>query len=727
MIDTSDMTPKLAPQSIPAVVRLDGTDATLVIGLGDREPTIIYWGMRLASSADLHHLVDTSIRTVPPNALAIEPLISVSPSIASGFSGQPGFAGHVAGDAWCPMFVANRLDWASPFHIVIHCSDTGSGLSLSHHFSMDALSDVLTVWSELSCDEVCSGFVVDRLSAPIIPLDGRTHQIMTFSGRWSGEFAQHILPFPVGAIVRENRRGRTSHDCFPGMIAMAPGCDEEAGLSWGFHLGASGNHQMRAERFSDGRALLSAGELLLPGEIRLGEGRQSYTSPKLFSCVSRQGLTGVSRAFQSFVRTSILPPAAKAKPRPVHYNTWEAVYFDHDQSVLFDLARRAADLGVERFVLDDGWFGGRRHDRAGLGDWTVSQGVYPDGLGPLIAHVNALGMEFGLWVEPEMVNPDSDLYRAHPDWVLQAPGVPQRDMRHQWVLDLTQQAVCEYLYSCLDNLLRAHPITYLKWDMNRDLSHPGGRDGKPAASDYVGAVHALLDRLRVAHPTVEIESCASGGGRANFEILRRTDRIWTSDSNDALDRLVIQRGCSLFFPPEVMGAHVGPRDCHITGRRISMDMRAGVALFGHLGLEMDLRELTPSEGEALKAAIAMYKEHRALLHDGTPIRFNQRPFEERWGVVSHDRQQGLFGYALTGSLPDTVPGRFWFSGLDPAGDYRLAWIWPQPTDRADAQRPSCGLASLNGQVVSGTILMQAGVELPYMKPQSLVIVSLVQA
>jgi alpha-galactosidase len=550
---------------------------------------------------------------------------------------------------------------------------------------------------------------------------------MTFSGRWSGEFAQQLLPFAVGAIVRENRRGRTSHDCFPGMIAMGPGCCEESGLAWGFHLGASGNHQMRAERFSDGRALFSASELLLPGEIMLGDERKSYRTPTLYACVSSLGLAGVSRAFQSFVRTSILPPTAKAKPRPVHYNTWEAVYFNHDQSTLSDLASRAADLGVERFVLDDGWFGGRRHDRAGLGDWTVSQGVYPDGLAPLISHVNKLGMEFGLWVEPEMVNPDSDLYRAHPDWVLQAPGVPQQDMRHQWVLDLTQQEVSDYLFTCLDGLLAAYPIAYLKWDMNRDISHPGGRNGRPVASDYVAAVHALIDRLRTAHPDVEIESCASGGGRANYEILRRTDRIWTSDSNDALDRLVIQRGCGLFFPPEVMGSHVGPRDCHVTGRRVSMDMRAGVALYGHMGLEMDLRELTPAETETLKAAIGMYKQFRPLLHDGIAVRFNQRPFEERWGVVSKDSQLGLFGYALTASLPDTVPGRFWFVGLDPASDYRLEWVWPRQADGKNAQHPDCGLSLLDGQVVSGATLMNAGVELPYMKPQSLVIISVVRA
>ena len=260
-----------------------------------------------------------------------------------------------------------------------------------------------------------------------------------------------------------------------------------------------------------------------------------------------------------FVRHAILGDRLRAKPRPVHFNTWEAVYFDHDHTRLRDLAELAARVGAERFVLDDGWFRGRTFDHAGLGDWTADPLRYPQGLDPLIRHVRELGMEFGLWVEPEMVNADSDLFRAHPDWVLGAVGRKQPLGRDQYVLDLTRPEAWAEIYRQLDVLLAGHDIAYLKWDMNRDLTHAVSA-GRAATHRQTLAVYGLIDALRAAHPHVEIESCASGGARADYEILRRTERIWPSDCIDPIERQAIQRAFSIFFPPEVSGGARGRAD-----------------------------------------------------------------------------------------------------------------------------------------------------------------------
>ena len=299
------------------------------------------------------------------------------------------------------------------------------------------------------------------------------------------------------------------------------------------------------------------------------------------------------------------------------------MYFDHETEKLKALADAAADLGIERFVLDDGWFGSRRDDTKGLGDWWVSENVYPDGLTPLISHVIGLGMEFGIWVEPEMVNPDSDVFRAHPDWALVSAGYEPVLGRQQLVLDLGNPAAFAFIEEHLDGLLRDHDIAYVKWDMNRDHIQGSGRDGAAGTHAQTLALYRLLDELRAKHPTVEFESCASGGARIDHEILRRTERVWTSDCNDALERQTIQRGASMLIPPEVMGAHIGPTRSHTTGRTHSLSFRAATAMFGHLGVEWNVdrsRRRGPhgasrGDRDAQGAPrVAPHRRHGALRH-----------------------------------------------------------------------------------------------------------------
>jgi alpha-galactosidase len=306
-------------------------------------------------------------------------------------------------------------------------------------------------------------------------------------------------------------------------------------------------------------------------------------------------------------------PGGKMRPRPVHLNTWEGFYFDHDEAALKDLADAAAKDGIERFVLDDGWFHRRDDDTSSLGDWWPDDVKYPRGLGPLAEHVSGLGMEFGLWVEPEMVNPDSDLHRAHPDWALQVAGRPLITARNQLVLDMGRAEVRDYLYERLACLLGELPIGYLKWDHNRDLTAAGER---PSFRRQVLGAYDLLARLRRDFPGVEIEACAGGGGRIDAGIARYTHRFWTSDNIDAVSRVAIQRGYLQFFPPELMGSHVGAAPAHATGRIQTMRFRNHVALPGHFGVELDLRKLGDRDLERLGEGIARYKALRDRLHTG---------------------------------------------------------------------------------------------------------------
>ena len=331
-------------------------------------------------------------------------------------------------------------------------------------------------------------------------------------------------------------------------------------------------------------------------------------------------------------------------------------------------------------------------------------------------------MEFGLWVEPEMVNPDSDLFRAHPEWVLATPPAPHLGFRHQLVLDFGRAAVRDHLFAAIDALLRDYPITYLKWDMNRDLSHPGGADGRGGAHAHVLGLYDLLARLRAAHPAVEIESCSSGGGRADFAILDLTDRVWTSDTNDALDRLVIQRGLSTFLPAEVMGAHVGPTDCHITGRRVAMATRVATAMFGHFGVEADLGALSDRETAELAAGIALHKRHRALIHTGDLVRLDRGEGEVAFGIVAADRGEALFSYTQVREQRGYFADPLRLAGLAPDVNYRVALVWP--TEPMIGSPLFAALA--DGVTISGQSLMAVGIQPPRLKPQSAFILYVTQ-
>ncbi|MFM9898573.1 alpha-galactosidase [Sphingorhabdus sp.] len=698
-------------------MRFDAADATLILACAKGAPvSILYWGGALHANTDcaeleglfarqgMHGVADVSL----PLSLAMEPGL-----------GHPmfhGFAAHRAGKDWGSRFEVGKVELREGGAKII-CRDESTRLGLEYEIDFDARTGVLRIRSTLTNYGATPLDVNDMMTACLPVPDGMT-DIIGFTGRWTQEFTQERVARNAATYLRENRSGRTSHFSYPAILLAATDTNESTGEVYGFHLAFSGNHRVRVDSLTDGRVLVSLGALLLPGEVRLAPG-ETYASPEIVAAYSGQGLSKLSRKFHDHVRTKLLSPEMRAKPRPVHYNTWEAVYFDHDVEKLKELATRAAEIGVERFVLDDGWFGGRRHDRAGLGDWTVSRDVYPDGLGPLVDHVTGLGMEFGLWFEPEMVNPDSDLYRAHPDWVLGLEGVEQIPFRSQLALDTSRPEVADYLFHAIDAILRDHDISYIKWDMNRDLSHPGDSSGVPRAFAQVGALYALLDRVRHAHPYVEIESCSSGGARADMGVLAHSDRVWTSDSNDALDRQVIQRGASFFLPLEVLGCHVGPAKCHVTGRRLSMEMRAATALMGHMGLELNLLTERTADLDVLKNAIDLHKKHRALLHNGDVFRLDSAPQLIASGVIARDKSEAIYSVAYVASDAKVLPGRFQFTGLDPQRSYRLQLIWP--SDWQAIKGPSAiETLDLNGEgaIFSGAALVHGGLQLPHAFPET---------
>lgn len=648
--------------------------------------------------------------------------LPVLPATAEHWPGQPGLRGfRLAGDRstgrdWSPAFVQTDA-LVDARRIELLADDPAGGLSLRTEFE-SVPGGAIRVRHTLT-NQAAGRYVLQGLDV-LLPVPDRVAELLDLTGRWGRERAPQRHPIRDGIWLREARTGRPGPESATLLSAGTAGFGFTSGEVWGVHLAWSGNGRYFLQRLDSGQTVLGAGELLLPGELSLAEG-ESYATPWVFFVASTEGLDGLAAQLHGYLRSL---PAHPRSPRPVVCNVWEAVYFDHELDRLRTLADQAAAIGVERFVLDDGWFGGRRDDRAGLGDWTVSDQVWPAGLGPLIDHVRAAGMSFGLWFEPEMVNPDSELYRAHPDWVLAVPDRPALTMRNQLVLDLGRPEVRERLFDQLDALLTEYPIDFVKWDHNRPLI-----DGGSAARDGAAGVHAqtlgfyeLLDRLRTAHPAVEWESCASGGARIDLAVLERVQRVWTSDLTDALARQQIQRWTGQLVPPEYLGAHISAPVNHQTGRQFSLDFRAGTAFFGDLGVEWDISQASAGERARLAGWIALYKRHRPLLHGGRTFRLDTGN-DAYWihGVRSADRSEAVLAYVqLDEAVPEPVPFRI--PGLDPSRRYLATEL--APAERAvHPSLPDYRWAG-EGLLLSGAVLASVGLPAPQRWPASALLVHL---
>ncbi|WP_372833887.1 alpha-galactosidase [Puniceibacterium confluentis] len=683
--------------------RLDDGRQTLVLAAPDGEMAgIVYWGRALPADEDLGAVAGLAVGDVTGGMIDVLPPLSLCPEAARSFPGQPGMVVRTLDGATIyPRFVFHSAEHIADGLVLRH-RDDAAGLLHEARFDVFADTHVIRASAALHADRPLR---LDWLAAPVLPAP-QNGSMIDVSGRWIGEFRLNRLAWRPGVHLRESRLGRGDHAHFPGLLLTGDGATNTRGTVHGLHYGWSGGHRMLAEELPDGRRQVqfghAAGTDTAPG--------QSFETAGLFLTVSDSGLNGVGTAFQRHLRDRVVTWPAPDRPRKVHYNCWEAVYFDHDLAQLKDIASRAADLGAQRFVLDDGWFGMRDDDTSSLGDWQIDPRKWPEGFEPFIAHLETLGLSFGLWFEPEMVNRQSDLARAHPDWILGPDD--QIEGRQQRVLDMARAEVRDYLYDRIAALLARYPIDYVKWDHNRVLPMP---DAAQARGTY-----ALMDRLRAAFPHVEIETCASGGGRIDFGIMERCARVWLSDSNDALERARIQHEAALFLPAAVTGSHVGPRLCHTSGRVIDMRFRAWVAAQRQMGFEMDPRELTPAEATVLTQVTRWWKDNRDWRMAADILRLDSAdPAVLAEIQIARDRDRFVVFAAQIAASEQIGPRPLPLAGLEPQARYDITLV-----NRAEAVALSRGTPLLKSfdVTLSGAYLMQHGLTLPWCYPLTMWVV-----
>lgn len=681
---------------------------------------LCYFGKRLQKiNTDA---IDMLIPAVPNSRIDVDVPFTLCPEEGVGNFSTPGLEGHRNGKDWSPVFVTQKVT-KKKNDITIISEDNIAQLRLTSKLILDE-TGVLQCQNSLTNlgDEP---YQVNRLSVTL-PIPERALELMAFSGRWIKEFFPHRTKIQHCGYLQENRRGRTSHEYFPGMVVGTEGFKEQTGEVWGVHLGWSGNHRFQVAVKSNGKRFIQAEALYLAGEVSLAKG-ETLSTPWLYATYSDEGLNKMSQNFHQFLRKNIIHFASD-KPRPVHLNTWEGIFFDHNPDYIMKMATKAAQMGVERFIIDDGWFGKRDDDYQALGDWYLDKRKYPNGLEPVIEHVKKQGMEFGIWVEPEMISKNSDLYRAHPDWLLELPGYNQPEGRHQYLLDLQNPAVFDYLLERLTWLLSSYDIDYIKWDMNREIVQ-AGHEGQPAIVGQTIAVYRLMDMLQQKYPNVEIESCSSGGGRIDFEVLKRTQRFWASDSNDALDRQIIQRGMSYFFPPEVMGAHIGGKTCHTTYRELDMNLRGLTALFGHMGVELDPVKESTEEQKGFTHYIRLHKQLRSLLHSGNSVRLDvdDSAAMQSYGVVSQDKKEAVFVIAQLALPTYALSGNLRLTGLLADKEYSIEildlpnHIDPQVNGHAMKSFPKW---MTTDTTLSGDWLMNIGLPLPVLDPATAMLIKI---
>ena len=519
---------------------------------------------------------------------------------------------------------------------------------------------------------------LEKAMSLCLDLPDADYEWISLDGAWSRERIPHTARLTTGFQGVESIRGNSSAQHNPFLALKRPHTTEQSGEALGFSLVYSGNFLAQAQVDSNGftRILMGINPAWFSWELQPGA---AFQTPEAVMVYSDRGLSGMSQCFHRLYRRRLARGPWREKPRPVLINNWEATQFDLTEEKILQIARKAAECGIEMFVLDDGWFGARRSDRAGLGDWVPAREVLPGGITGLAKKVTALGMKFGLWIEPEMVNPDSDLYRAHPDWILRMPDRRTTLFRNQCVLDFSRPEVVDHIYAMLFAVLRDADISYIKWDMNRSITEcwsaalPPHRQGE-VFHRYILGVYSLYEKLIAAFPDILFESCASGGGRFDPGMLYYAPQAWASDDTDAYERLKIQYGTSFVYPVSSMGSHVSAVPNQQTGRSASLRMRADVAYFGTFGYELDLNTLTPEEQQEVARYTAFMKAHRDLIQSGTFYRLAS-PFEGSdgaWMCVSENGQEAIVGWYHALHQVNAPAPRLKLAGLKPGSAYTVS-------------------------------------------------------
>ena len=585
--------------------------------------------------------------------------------------------------------------------LTVTLADPLAGVTVTLFYTVFAQLPAIARHAEIACTGE-NPVSLDRAMSLCLDLPDSDYEMVELTGAWARERHVATRPLAEGVQAVYSLRGHSSHQFNPFLALKRPDCGEMHGEVYGFSLVYSGNFLAQADvdPYHVTRVTMGIHPQNFSWTLRPGE---TFATPEAVMVYSDRGLNGMSQAFHTLYRSRLARGVWRDAVRPVLVNNWEATYFDFNEEKLLALATEAKALGIELFVLDDGWFRNRSSDETGLGDWEVDTAKLPGGLKGFGEKLNAMGLQFGLWIEPEMVNPGTRLWQEHPDWVLHQPGRRPLPSRHQYVLDCSNPAVVDYLYDRLTALLDGAPVGYIKWDMNRSISDAfscaAGPEGQGAVLHrYILGVYRLYQRLIDRFPRILFESCSSGGARFDPGMLYYAPQCWASDDTDAVERLKIQYGTSFVYPVSSMGAHVAAVPNHQLGRVTSLTTRANVAFFGAFGYEMDLTRLPPRGRELVARQVAFFKQYRRLLQFGAFWRL-QSPFahnEAAWMTVSPDRETALVGDYLVLQQANAGYRRIRLAGLAPDRLYRV-------TPLGSGAEP-CGPAYTAG----GDELMQAG-------------------
>jgi len=667
------------------VFRLDGGNVTYAFGVNARgELQQLYWGGRLGATDRIPAAVpkreaasfDSSYTTTPQEYAGWGSGLFVEPALKVTFTD---------GNRDLVLHYDHHENATDGFNIVL--KDIKRQVFVTLHYAINPVSGILSRSATIENKEE-QPITIEQAAAAAWSVPAGHYTLDYLTGRWGGEWTLNQETLKPGERVIESRRGSTGHQANPWFaIEAGDAPDENAGEVWFGALAWSGSwritveqDQLDAIRVTGGFNPFDFGYVLKPGE--------KLETPVFYGGYSAHGLGGASRLLHHYEIAHVLPRRlgdaedAAPKPRPVIYNSWEATEMNVSEEGQIALAEKAAALGVDRFVMDDGWFGQRKTDHAGLGDWYVNPQKFPHGLKPLIDKVHALKMDFGLWVEPEMVNPDSDLYRQHPDWVLNFPARPRSESRNQLVLNLARQDVRDYVLGFLDKLLNENDIAFLKWDYNRNWSEPGWdqlppNEQKEVYVAFVRNLYGILAELKKRHPKVEIESCSGGGGRVDLGILEYADEVWPSDNTDPFDRLTQQDGFTYAYTPQVMMAWVTDSPHWGNKRSTSLQYRMLSSMQGSLGIGANITKFTDQEMATAKRLIAAYHEVQKTIVQGDLYRLisprNGSEFSATQTVNKDKNQSVVFAF-----IHSTQEGRGFpilkLKGLDPKAEYMLTPI-----------------------------------------------------
>lgn len=561
--------------------------------------------------------------------------------------------------------------------LVVHMMDGGCGIDVDLIYSVFEDEDVIT--RSVSVKNAGDRDIrLTKVYSACIDMDDEDFEMLTLHGSWARERQIERRPIAYGKQSVSSLRGESSHQDHPFMAWMTKGTDQTTGDVYGMHFVYSGNFiaQIEKSQFDSIRAVMGIHSegfewWLTPGE--------TFTAPEVVLTYSHDGLGQMTRNLHDFYRCHMIRSRYLHQKRPVLINNWEATYFDFDTDKLLAIAKSAAEHGIEMLVMDDGWFGHRNDDATSLGDWFVNENKIKGGLKHLVDEVNKLGLKFGIWMEPEMISPDSELYRKHPDWAFAVPERTATLSRNQYVLDLSRKEVRDYVYECVHNVISSANIEYVKWDMNRQLTDIGSveftedRQGE-LAHRYVLGVYELQERLVNDFPDLLLENCSGGGARFDPGMLYYSPQIWCSDDTDAIERLSIQEGTELIYPLSTMGAHVSDCPNHTVGRSTPFMTRAHVALAGTFGYELDITKISEEERAMIPEQVSMYHKYNDLVREGDYYRvapYRENGLYDCWMVVAKDKSEALVTYVQVLGRPNVHSRKIKLLGLDVTAGYRL--------------------------------------------------------